>query len=52
MIRNAAALDLDGPAAAKVGASIVDVIAAAMDVEFGGMAPVNGRHASLLARAQ
>lgn len=53
MIRNAAALDLqDGTAAARVGASIIDVIAAAMDVQFATTSRATDRHASLLRRAQ
>lgn len=53
MIRNATALDLqDGVASAKVGASIIDVIAAAMDVSFADLARPTDRHASLLRKAQ
>jgi AraC-like DNA-binding protein len=53
MIRNAATLDLqDGAAAAKVGTSIIDVIAAVMDVQFAGSSRPSDRHASLLHRAQ
>jgi len=53
MIRSAAELDLeDGVAAARIGASIIDVIAAAMDVSFADTAPTAGRQASLLFKAQ
>ena len=53
MVRNAATLDLvDGAAAAKVGASIIDVVSAAMDVELAGTGAVPDRRTMLLRRAQ
>lgn len=53
MITNAAALNLqDGPAAAKVGASIIDVLAAAMDVQFADSGRTADRQAGLLSRAK
>ncbi|VTU31188.1 Transcriptional activator NphR [Variovorax sp. SRS16] len=53
MIQNAAALDLrETAAAAKVGTSIIDVIAAAIDVELAGRAEAPNRHDALFERAR